>query len=315
MKKSTLSTTPIDMEAALYKGPIEYTKVAPCPFLTDETAEGTYKLRYGLESKNQRRLDVSNTECRWTYFEVRIPSEKNSIYRLNQIKRSDGEQALKPQDGPGNKAFLYYPKLRNKKKQTHPSGFIFSQGNKTIFISGNASSEPTSIKKLREVADEIATLLPKALKIKQQYTAVVQHFDACAIWDKKVLENMLETDKIFHTMGAKGGSVCSYYFYGKKLPSDFSKTFEFKFYFENNSGNKTACESRIKKGEKQLKGFSHQVVSRIYKSKNSIDPSFEEFVACFDGGNFYTSISGPDLRYTKPFRLLIKNVLSRVGGK
>jgi len=112
-KKATLSTAPIDVEAALYNGPAEYTKISPCPFLTDKTAEGTFKMLYGLETKKQERLQVSSTECQWSYFDVRIPSVEDVTYRMNQINKYDGEQALQPQDGPGKKAFLYYPKLLN----------------------------------------------------------------------------------------------------------------------------------------------------------------------------------------------------------
>ena len=302
------------MEAALYNGPAEYTKISPCPFLTDKTAEGTYKLLYGLETKKQERLDVSNTECSWSYFDVSIPSEKDVIHRMNQINKYDGEQALQPQDGPGEKAFLYYPKRLNKKKLTNPTGFIFSQGNKTIFISGSASAEPTSIKKLREVADEIANLLPNAPKIKKQYSQLIKHFDVCTIWDKQALKDLLETDDLHYAFNS-GKSACRYFFNPKKPGTANSSKFEFRFSFENNSGKQTACDSRIKKGEKPLKGFSHKVVSRVYKDKRGIDASFEEFVACFDRGNFNFFISGSDLRYAKQSRLLIKNVLSRVGSK
>ena len=313
-QKVTLSTLPINLDAALYSGPAEYTKIEPCPFLSDETAAGTYKLVFGLKGDKQERLSVSNTECRWSYFDVRIPSEKNSTYRLNQIKKYDGAQALKLQDGPGKAAFIYYSKLRNPKKQTKPSGFIFSQNDKTIFISGTTSAEATSIKKLREVADEVARLLPHAPKIKEQSKKLIVHFNVCDIWDKKNLENLFGTDQVLPSLSS-GGPTCKYGFTVKSPKSGNLAIFDLIFNFGSNNGERDVCDSSLEKGAKLEKNFSHKVISKTYKAPtttNTYNPSSEELTTCFNNGTFYIYISGPDLRYSKQMRLLIKNILSRL---
>ena len=157
-------------------------------------------------------------------------------------------------------------------------------------------------------------MLPNAPEIKEQRRQLIKHFDVCTIWDKPALKDLLETDDLHYALNS-GKSACHYFFKAKKPNTTNSSQFELRFSFENNSGKQIACDSQIKNGEKQLKGFSHKVVSRVYKDKRGIDASFEEFVACFDRGNFNFFISGPDLRYAKQSRLLIKNVLSRIGSK
>lgn len=313
--KATLSTSAIDIDAAFYNGPIEYTKIDPCPFLTDKTAKGTFKRIFGLDSSSHERISVSNTECTWSYFSVRLPSEKNSAYRLNQIKKYDGEQALKPQTGPGKDAFLYYSKLDNKKKQNRPSGFIFSQNGKTIFIRGTAITEPTGVEKLREVANEIARLLPDAAEIKEQSTKVIHRFNTCKIWDKETLASTLHIDKLNPPMyGPSLGKTCKYQFY-EKLPKSGSKaSFDLQFNF-GPKGKKDVCDALIKKGAKLEKEFTQRVVSRTKKGSDSFSSSSETLTSCLDRGTFSFFISGPDLRYSKQIRLLVKNALERISSK
>lgn len=312
IKDIEFSNTSIDLKAAFYDGEIEYTKIDPCPFLTDETVAGTYLLMYGLSEKEVRTV-VSNTECVWSYLTVRIPSDKNTKYRLNQMKKYNGEDSLKPQSGPGKNAQLYFAKIKNEKKQENPTGFVFTQNGKTIFISGTTGFADTSAKKLRKVADEISKLLPNAPQIKQQYKQVVVRFNTCDIWDKSTLTNLLQTSEVVPPIGQQK-LECSYFFKAQAKEGAYSQPrFKIKFSIQKARNGKNACESSIAKGAKAQKGYAQKVVKSMSKSIDEHDPFVSEtLIACTDKLTFNLYMSGLDYRYTTQMKQLLENFLGRI---
>lgn len=312
--KIKLNTSPINTADAFYKGPRRYTELAPCPFLSTETA----KKSVGdiLPDLPFTATEVSNEACTWYFdkgirFSVRILSKEKGEKELARINKRKKPPLNKPQSGPGDEAFAFYSNNWKGELRSHPDEFIFFQNNQYIFIPRSGVGNVT-IEQLRGVADEVSQRLPTAPKIKKQQRDEIFKFTTCDLWKKSSLETLFNRKGGLSLTNSRGGG-CGYLIFPEANNYHLSYDLEIVFgRYELKS-----CEAVLAQKEQPFtleKNYQSMVVSSLYSDSYEKNKVLETYQACFKEGGFSISIKGnSDRRYKKHLKLLLDNILDRIN--
>lgn len=180
-----LSTTALDKPAFLGLVEPPEKPVAPCPFLSDETAFSIVKTDWIL-----KRRDTSNERCYWSKnlgFSVKLTVEPLATAKplSTRVYNLESKPVLKSQAEPGINATILYDTVWDKERAYAMS---FEQNNKLVMIT--VTGLATDAERLTAAAMEVADKLPTAAVFVSQDDKAGS-FDVCSTWRKSDIEAIL----------------------------------------------------------------------------------------------------------------------------
>lgn len=323
-KSVTLDTSPINIEKVLNPGPIEFTKISECPFLSDKVAlnASTKEGFYGKLLKDTPfvRMRVSNKECDWSNVKVFFQPVKNASTLQKRAKKFS--HIIKPRKGPGADAAIKYRDAG--KKGLIPTTMGFTLGEHYIRIDVDSTYYSTSEKQLQAVADEIAKLLPNAPKIEYQQRTEIKPVDFCKVWKNEVLEELYNIGEKATVSAIESRAGCGFDIYAKDNKGRIDKislTLSVR-----KKDPKLSCQRSVDEfGFSKLNDYNNKTV--IYKREEAGTFLTEAYGNCFGQGDISVAMTIPHhssseddkkrirAQYKTQLKPLFENILSRITVK
>lgn len=295
---SALTTTPISFADATGETS-ELMEVGPCPFVSDEIIKASVRSTFEI-----KRMQVSNTECRWAYnagFSISVTIENLSTARpVSERQYNIGvDTTSSPQDGPGQNAFVLNDTAWDR---PIPFAYSFEKDAKLVFMAYTGFK--TNAETMRPAADEIAARMSSAPSIEPQQRHVTEPFKPCETWTEQDLKTVFGAgDSTTIGPGASTMHTCKW-----TLLED------------GVSGQRTAALNIYKpkpgeKAEYEYDSYQPYVENGEKHYLRRSDSEFGMYVHVITPrpeGHVYVTVSDPNADPTSTAKSLQNNLLSRM---
>jgi hypothetical protein len=189
---------------------------------------------------------------------VNIFSANEAKTHKKMVEKDPAGYFLKKQKGPGTDATILYWQSKRAKSKPEPVGFGFFQNGKYINIETMISF--TSVEKLQQTANEVATRLPNAPTIKPQSQRRIRKINVCDTWQKDALKTFFKVESVgTRSRGAEG---CQF-----SLSFNTEKSYKLKLILDVRQYKKS-CESLEKSSS-----FTPETTIKNYKVFSNITTS------------------------------------------